>query len=93
MTPDEYRSVLTEIGLPQTGAARLFLVNETTSKRWAGATARPCPVPPDVALALRMMQRHGVDPRSLEPAPALVQVLRMMARQGVTPDAALSMMS
>lgn len=35
MTANQYRSALDRLGLTQVGAARLFGVNEATSRRWA----------------------------------------------------------
>ncbi len=35
MTAAEYRDALAALGLTQVGAARLFGVNERTSRRWA----------------------------------------------------------
>jgi hypothetical protein len=35
MTPNQYRAALRRLDLTQVGAARLFGVNEVTSRRWA----------------------------------------------------------
>ena len=35
MTPNQYRAALDKLELTQVGAARLFGVNEATSRRWA----------------------------------------------------------
>ena len=35
MTANQYRSALSRLGLTQVGAARLFGVNDVTSRRWA----------------------------------------------------------
>ena len=35
MTANQYRAALERLGLAQTAAARLFQVNDTTSRRWA----------------------------------------------------------
>ena len=52
MTAPEYRTALAALGLSQVGAAKLFKVNERTSRRWAlGEQA----IPEAVAIALRLM--------------------------------------
>lgn len=58
MTPDQYRSCLAALRLSQQGAARLFKVNGTTSQRWARGKQD---VPGAVAIALRLMVKHGVN--------------------------------
>jgi hypothetical protein len=35
MTANQYRAALAKLGLTQVGAARLFGVNDATSRRWA----------------------------------------------------------
>ncbi len=35
MTADEYREILSALGLTQSGAARLLGINPRTSRRWA----------------------------------------------------------
>lgn len=35
MTANQYRAALDKLGLSQVGAARLFGVEDTTSRRWA----------------------------------------------------------
>lgn len=35
MTPNQYRAAIAKLGLSQVGAARLFGVNDVTSRRWA----------------------------------------------------------
>lgn len=35
MTANQYRAALDKLGLTQVGAARLFGVNDVTSRRWA----------------------------------------------------------
>lgn len=35
MTANQYRAALKKLGLSQVGAARLFGVNDVTSRRWA----------------------------------------------------------
>lgn len=37
MTPSQYRAALSKLDLTQVGAARLFGVNEATSRRWAAS--------------------------------------------------------
>lgn len=56
MTPIQYKAALDGLGLSQVGAARLLGVDPRTSRRWALGEAA---VPPSVALALRLMVRHG----------------------------------
>lgn len=57
MTPAEYRDALAALSLSQVRAASLFGVDARTSRRWALGEAT---VPRMVALALRLMLRHGV---------------------------------
>ena len=52
MTPSEYRAALAALGLSQVGAAKLFKVNERTSRRWALGEQE---IPEAVAIALRLM--------------------------------------
>lgn len=59
MTPTEYRDALAALSLSQVRAASLFGVDARTSRRWALGEAA---VPRMVALALRLMLRHGVTP-------------------------------
>lgn len=58
MTPAEYRDALAALALSQVRAAALFGVDARTSRRWALGEAA---VPRMVALALRLMLRHGVN--------------------------------
>ena len=37
MTANQYRAALAKLNLTQVGAARLFGVNEATSRRWAAS--------------------------------------------------------
>lgn len=62
MTPADYRTTLSALGLSQVGAARLFGVAERTSRRWALGEQ---PVPRAVAIALRLMVRFGVQPEEV----------------------------
>lgn len=56
MTAADLRASLALLGMSQLGAARLFGVNGKTVRNWvAGRNA----VPPAVAIALRLMLKHG----------------------------------
>jgi hypothetical protein len=50
MTATQYRNALSRLGLSQVGAARLFGVNDVTSRRWAKDG-----VSGTVAILLRLM--------------------------------------
>jgi len=52
MTPIQFRAALDRLSLSQRGAAKLFMVGERTSRRWALGEAD---VPPPVAILLRLM--------------------------------------
>lgn len=62
MTADEYRDALARLDLSQVGAAKLFGVNDRTSRRWARAEQE---IPRAVAIALRLMIRFDVKPADL----------------------------
>jgi hypothetical protein len=62
MTPSDLRAALATLRLPVTGAARLFKVNERTARRWASGEQD---VPRAVSIALELMIRFRVDPRTL----------------------------
>jgi DNA-binding transcriptional regulator YiaG len=53
MTADRYRATIDRLNLSQVGAARLFKVDDRTSRRWASGDA---PVPEAVAKLLRLME-------------------------------------
>lgn len=61
MTADEYRDALNALDLSQVGAARLFGVNDRTSRRWAAGED----IPKAVDLALRLMLRSGDSAESI----------------------------
>lgn len=63
MTPTQYQASLKRLGLSQVGAARLFGVDPRTSRRWV---ADDLVIPRAVALALRLMVAHGVEPDEAE---------------------------
>lgn len=62
MTSDQFRAALAALGLPVTGAAKVFGVNQRTAQRWASGEQD---VPRAVEIALRLMIRFKVDPRKL----------------------------
>ena len=61
MTPDDYKEALRRLDLSQAGAARLFRVNDRTSRRWASGEQE---VPKAVEIALRLMVRFHIDPKT-----------------------------
>jgi hypothetical protein len=52
MSADEYRSALAKLGFSQVGAARFFMADPRTGRRWAADGP-----PGGVAVALRIMLR------------------------------------
>lgn len=52
MTPEEYRTAYSALGLTQAGVARLLGVDERTSRRWATGERE---VPPPVARFLSFL--------------------------------------
>lgn len=68
MTYDEYRTALDRVGLTQVGAARLFGINERTSRRWANGEL---PVPRIIAIVLWLMLKFKVKPGSIPDEPEL----------------------
>lgn len=56
MTPAEFKDALRVLSLTQAEAAGLFKVNERTVRSWIGGRA---PVQEGVAIALRLMIKHG----------------------------------
>lgn len=58
MTAADYRDALAALDLSQVGAAKLFRVNERTSRRWA----EDGDIPRAVEIALRLMIRFKVKP-------------------------------
>lgn len=63
MTANQYRSALAKLGLTQVGAARLFGVNDVTSRRWAknGVTGT-------VAILLRLLLAKKITVEDIEAA-------------------------
>lgn len=61
MTSNQYRAALAKLGLTQVGAARLFGVNDTTSRRWAAAG-----VTGTVEILLRLMLAGKVTAADIE---------------------------
>lgn len=63
MTAKQYRAALAKLNLTQVGAARLFGVNDVTSRRWAkdGATGV-------VAILLRLMLAGKITAEDVEAA-------------------------
>lgn len=59
MTTDEYRTILAEIGLTQSGAARLLGVDPRTSRKWA-CGERDIPEP--AARFLRLILAAKISP-------------------------------
>jgi hypothetical protein len=64
MTPDQYRIAIAALGLSQVSAAKLFDAGPRTSRRWASGES---PVPRSVEIALLLMMRFKVKPKSLMP--------------------------
>jgi DNA-binding transcriptional regulator YiaG len=58
MNAEQFRHALSRLGLTQTGAARLFDINERTVRRWA---ADEGPIPRVVALLLRLIILYKVN--------------------------------
>lgn len=63
MTANQYRTALSRLGLSQVGAARLFGVNDVTSRRWAKDG-----VSGTVAILLRLMVAGKVSIEDVEKA-------------------------
>jgi len=61
MTPAEFLGSLFLLNLSQADAARLFKVNDRTVRRWIVGEQ---PIPEAVALALRLMIKHGEKPEN-----------------------------
>lgn len=60
MTANQFRAALKRLDLSQRGAARMFEVDERTSRRWA---LGECDVPENVATKLKeMVQALGIEP-------------------------------
>lgn len=59
MTAEEYKAALEKLGLTLIGAARLFGVDYSTSRRWADGRRE---VPPPVARFLRFLMAANVEP-------------------------------
>jgi hypothetical protein len=63
VTANQYRTALSRLGLSQVGAARLFGVNDVTSRRWAKDG-----VSGTVAILLRLMVAGKVSIEDVEKA-------------------------
>lgn len=63
MTANQYRSALSRLDLTQVGAARLFGVNDVTSRRWAKDG-----VSGTVSILLRLMLAGKVTAKDVEKA-------------------------
>lgn len=63
MTANQYRAALSNLGLTQVGAARLFHVNEATSRRWAAGG-----VDGTVVVLLRLMMAGKITNDDVEAA-------------------------
>lgn len=63
MTSNQYRAALDKLGLTQVGAARLFGVNDTTSRRWAASG-----VTGTVEILLRLMLAGKITLADIEKA-------------------------
>lgn len=63
MTANQFRAALAKLDLSQVGAARLFGVNEVTSRRWAkdGVTG-------SVAILLRLLVKGKITTADVEAA-------------------------
>lgn len=63
MDAQAYRDAILKLGLTQSQTARLFMVNERTSRRWARNDQETNP-PAAVAIALRIMIENDIDPNN-----------------------------
>jgi len=61
MTANQYRAALAKLGLSQVGAARLFGVNDVTSRRWAKSG-----VSGTVAILLRLLVAKKITIEDIE---------------------------
>lgn len=61
MTANQYRAALAKLGLSQVGAARLFGVNDVTSRRWAKSG-----VSGTVAILLRLLLAKKITVEDIE---------------------------
>ena len=61
MTANQYRAALAKLGLSQVGAARLFEVNDVTSRRWAKSG-----VSGTVAILLRLLVAKKITIEDIE---------------------------
>ena len=60
MTGDQYQKAIDHLGMTQVGSARFLGVDESTPRRWISGKRRPIPRP--VAMLLRVMIHHKLDP-------------------------------
>lgn len=65
MKADEYFSTVKALGMSLAAAARFFNANEKTSRRWAKEEFGQS-VPRSVSIALRLMQKHGETPQTVD---------------------------
>lgn len=63
MTANQYRAALARLGLSQVGAARLFGVNDVTSRRWAKSGVHGT-----VAILLRLLLAKKITVEDIEAA-------------------------
>lgn len=63
MTANQYRAALTRLDLTQVGAARLFGVNEVTSRRWARYGVNGTP-----AILLKLLITKKITVKDIEAA-------------------------
>lgn len=63
MTPTQFRSALSRLGLTQTGAARLVGADERTARRWALGERT---VPGPVVILLRLLLAGKVKVEDIE---------------------------
>jgi DNA-binding transcriptional regulator YiaG len=59
MTHEDYRAIISQLGLSQAGASRFLGVNEVTSRRWA---TNKQTVPEPVARFLRLLVAAKISP-------------------------------
>lgn len=65
MTSNQYRAALAKLDLTQVGAARLFGVNEATSRRWAAGGVNGT-----VVILLRMLLANKITIKDIKKASA-----------------------
>lgn len=65
MTPQQFRTVITKIGLSQVQAAHVLGVTPRTARRWALGEVK---VPPPAAKLLRLMQANCISKKQVKDA-------------------------